>query len=143
MGLQGSCPDASNGGPGSQRWENKTRLDGQPYNKLGPKQDGAHNDKIEEIIARVTADGHEHIGGGSYRNVPEMVIDTKGGIKSSRRPDASFINSRTGEEFHFNVGKSNVRAGDEIRNVDPIIREREALADLRDAGAKVYFEAYD
>ena len=59
------------------------------------------------------------------------------------RPDASFRNPETGEIFHLNVGRRNKRPGTETGNVDPIIREREALEDLRAQGHNVQFEHYD
>ncbi len=133
---------APKGGPGAQRWMNKTKNNGEPYAKPGPRPDGPHNDKIDDIIEQQLADGHEHIGGGLYRDVRELTIRTPGGYKPTRRPDASFIHKDTGEIFHYNVGRKNVRAGSELDNIDPIIREREALEDLRGAGESVFFVPY-
>lgn len=130
------------GKPGTQRWKNKVRNDGKPYSKPGPKSDGAHNDKIQQIIDREVAAGNTHVAGGVYSGKAEMTIDTTGGYKDTRRPDATF-KDKNGNIYHYNVGKSNIRKGTEKNGVDPIIREREALDDIRSAGETIHFEPYD
>jgi hypothetical protein len=124
----------ASGGPGSQRWMGKTRKDGQPYSKPGPKTDrrSPHNMEIRRTILEHRRRGYEHVGGG---NRPELVIRTPGGRKPIRRPDASFRDPDTGDLFHFNVGRRNLRG-------DPIFRERSALRDLREAGNQILFRPY-
>lgn len=59
-----------------QRWMIKTKKDGTPYKKPGPKTKGtgAHNEKIEEIIKRESAKpGVTHIGGGMEKT--ENIIN--------------------------------------------------------------------
>ncbi|MEO8961913.1 MAG: DUF6531 domain-containing protein [Ginsengibacter sp.] len=119
-------------GKQSQRWKNKKRKDGKPYRKPGPKPNGKHSKKIREIIRREKAKGKEHIGGGAKT---EITIATPGGAKDSRRMDASFRDPNTGAINHINVGVSN-------KNGTPVVREREALNDSRNAGNTVDFESY-
>jgi len=117
------------------RWKNKKTKNGDSYKKPGPKAKGTgdHNAKIEEIINRETAKpGVEHIGGG---NIEEITIDTKGGVKDTRRMDTSFEKAN-GDIYHVNVGKS---LDDGLTG---IIREREALEDAINAGKNVTFESY-
>jgi RHS repeat-associated protein len=117
---------------GTQRWKNKFRKDGQPFEKPGPKRDGAHEQKIQEIIDQYSAPDFKHIGGGTK---PERYVSTPDGIKPYRRTDVTFQNPDTLEEFHFNVGKSNRRG-------DPITREREALKDIRRQEVQIQFRRY-
>jgi hypothetical protein len=110
-------------------------LDGQPFNKPGPKTDPntPHNQKIQEIIEQLSADDFVHVGGGSKA---EVTIKTPGGIKSERRADVTFQDTTTGDLFHFNVGVSNKRG-------DPIIRERDALKDIRTkSNSQIQFRPY-
>jgi RHS repeat-associated protein len=120
-------------GLAGQRWQNKTKKDGTPYKKPGPKSKGTgdHNAKIEEIIKRETAKpGVEHIGGG---NKAEIIIETPGGHKDIRRMDASF---KVDDIYHINVGRTleDSKTG--------VIRERLALEDAKSAGHNVSFEGY-
>ncbi|MEO0797291.1 MAG: hypothetical protein AAFX93_19230 [Verrucomicrobiota bacterium] len=140
----GGSPEGSakSTGAGSQRWSQKTTKDGAPHKKPGPKPDGPHNDKIEEIIQRETDAGNTHVGGGVYRKTPEVTIETRGGVKDTRRTDATFVD-RNGNTYHYNVGQSNKRPGAEKGGVDPIKRERDALDDIRGADENIEFEAYD
>ncbi|WP_437823410.1 hypothetical protein [Tenacibaculum mesophilum] len=114
-------------GLAGQRWMSKTKSDGTPYRKPGPKAKGTgdHNAKIDEIIVREKAKpGIEYIGGGSKT---EVIIDTTGGLKDTRRMDASFKRA-DGSVYHINVGRSlaDGKTG--------IIREIEALKDVLDVG---------
>lgn len=122
-------------GLAGQRWAGKTKKDGTPYQKPGPKSKGTgdHNAKIDEIIARETAKpGVEHIGGGSKT---EIILEDLGGHKDVRRMDASFKNA-DGDIYHINVGRTleDGKTG--------VIRERLALEDVRNAGHNVTFEGY-
>ena len=122
-------------GLAGQRWAGKTKKDGTPYQKPGPKSKGTgdHNAKIDEIIARETAKpGVEHIGGGSKT---EIILEDLGGHKDVRRMDASFKNA-DGDIYHINVGRTleDGKTG--------VIRERLALEDVRNAGHDVTFEGY-
>jgi RHS repeat-associated protein len=130
----GLSPQFMETNAGDRRWENKTKIDGQPYEKPGPKTepDAPHNKKIQDIIDQYSGDNSIHIGGGSK---PEIVIPTPGGSKPYRRADVTFENPETGERIHFNVGLSNQRQ-------DPIIREREALEDIRKNGEQIQFRPY-
>jgi uncharacterized protein RhaS with RHS repeats len=103
-----------------------------------PKGKGEHNAIIKQVIEEKIAQGLEHIGGGS---LTELIVDTKG-HKSKRRPDASF-QDKLGNISHVNVGRKNKRDGCEEGAIDPIIREREALEDLRNAGENITFKHYD
>lgn len=88
-----------------------------------PKHTGPHNETIDrriEELKKKLGDDWEHVGGGSKT---ERTIDTPGGKKSARRPDITFLNKKTNEEYHENVGKTNA-------NGDPIPREVDALDDL-------------
>jgi RHS repeat-associated protein len=122
-------------GLSGQRWLGKTKKDGTPYNKPGPKSKGSgdHNAKIEEIINRESAkEGVTHIGGGSKT---EVIIDTQGGHKPYRRMDASFERV-DGSKYHINVG----RTLDD--GVTGISRERQAIDDVRKKGHDISFEGY-
>ncbi|MCL5247599.1 RHS repeat-associated core domain-containing protein [Cellulophaga sp. 20_2_10] len=122
-------------GLSGQRWMGKTKKDGTPHNKPGPKAKGTgdHNAKIDEIIKREEAKkGVKHVGGGSKA---EIIIDTQGGNKPYRRMDASFERPN-GSRYHINVGRTltDGKTG--------IIRERLALEDVKGKGHKVTFEGY-
>lgn len=122
-------------GLAGQRWMGKTKADGTPYRKPGPKTKGTgdHNAKIEEIINREKAKpGVDHIGGGSKT---EMIIDTSGGNKPTRRMDASFKKA-DGSIYHINVGRT-LEDGS-----TGIMRERLAIDDVRAKGHDVSFEGY-
>ncbi|WP_136668189.1 DUF6531 domain-containing protein [Flavobacterium sp. H122] len=116
------------------RWASKTRKDGKPYSKPGPKSKGTgdHNAKIDEIIQREKAAGNTHTGGGSKT---EIIIDTSGGHKDIRRMDASFKRP-DGSEYHINVGRT-LEDGS-----TGVIRERQALEDVINKGHDVTFEGY-
>jgi len=122
-------------GLSGQRWKGKTKKDGTPYKKPGPKTKGtgAHNAKIEEIINRESAKpGVTHIGGGSKT---EIIIDTAGGNKPSRRMDASFQRADK-SIYHINVGRTLEDGKTGIK------RERLALDDVLDKGHDASFEGY-
>ncbi|SDF90630.1 RHS repeat-associated core domain-containing protein [Pedobacter terrae] len=117
-----------------QRWLGKTKKDGTPYGKPGPKTKGTgdHNAKIDEIIQRESAKpGVTHVGGGSKT---EILIPTPGGHKDVRRMDASFEDPKG--RYHINVGRTleDGKTG--------VIRERLALEDVKNQGHKVTFEGY-
>jgi len=116
------------------RWASKVRKDGKPYSKPGPKSAGTgdHNAKIDEVITREKAAGNTHIGGGSKT---ELIIDTSGGHKDIRRMDASFKRG-DGSIYHINVGRT-LEDGS-----TGIVREREALADVKAKGHEITFEGY-
>lgn len=103
------------------RYKDKVRKDGQPYEKPGPKPNGEHRKKIDEILKRELDRGLEHLGGGPET---EVTVDTKNGYKPYRRADLTFRDPVTGKIQHHNVGLSNVSG-------EPILREREALEDFR------------
>ena len=132
LGLAG-CGGSLQGKPKSPGWK-----------KRGPKPEGTgpHNDAIANVIAKNKLLGHKHIGGGG-KKTPELIIKTPGGHKPYRRPDASFRHKDTGEIFHVNVGRKNQRSGLEKGGVDPIIRERKALEDIRNIGENISFEHYN
>jgi RHS repeat-associated protein len=116
---------------GTGGYRDKIRKDGQPYAQPGPKQGGLHDQKIQEIIDQYSAPDYRHVGGG---NKPEIYVPTPGGEKPFRRADITFQDPK-GDNFHFNVGKSNLRG-------DPIIRERNALEDIRREGEQIQFRRY-
>ena len=107
--------------------------------KRGPKPwpTGAHNQKIAQRIKdlkKKLGPDWEHVGGG---NLKEEVVKTMGGAKSSRRPDITFRNTKTGEVYREQVGRT-TRAG------DPVAREVDALDDLQRAtGARPPFTPCD
>ena len=119
-----------------QRWMTKTKKDGTPYKKPGPKTKGtgAHNEKTEEIIKRESAKpGVTHIGGGMEKT--ENIINTPNGSKPYRRMDASFKRA-DGSIYHINVGRTLEDGKTGIK------RERQALEDVLNAGYDVSFEGY-
>jgi len=123
--LYGYVPDPTawidSFGLSGQRYLDKVKLDGKPYAKPGPKTDpeAPHNKMIRQIIKDETDKGLDHIGGGTKT---EKVLQTPGGFKPVRRPDVSFEDPVTKEITHHNVG---------MGVHQPIIREREALQDIR------------
>lgn len=122
-------------GLAGQRWKGKTKKDGTPYKKPGPKTKGTgdHNAKISEIIDREKAKpGVEHIGGG---DLTEITLDTQGGEKPYRRMDASFKNA-DGSVYHINVGRTLEDGTTGIK------RERVAIDDVKAKGHDVSFEGY-
>ena len=123
-------------GLSGQRWMTKTKKDGTPYKKPGPKTKGtgAHNEKTEEIIKRESAKpGVTHIGGGMEKT--ENIINTPNGSKPYRRMDASFKRA-DGSIYHINVGRTLEDGKTGIK------RERQALEDVLNAGYDVSFEGY-
>ena len=123
-------------GLSGQRWMTKTKKDGTPYKKPGPKTKGtgAHNEKTEEIIKRESAKpGVTHIGGGMEKT--ENIINTPNGSKPYRRMDASFKRA-DGSIYHINVGRTLEDGKTGIK------RERQALEDALNAGYDVSFEGY-
>jgi hypothetical protein len=143
LGYSNEEDGVRNEGAGTERWSRKFKKNGDPYKKPGPKSEGAHNDKIEEVIQQKTKEGHTHIGGGVYRGKPEVTIETSNGSKTTRRADATFKDKDTGETGHVNVGRKNKRSGSEKDGVDPLKRERDALKDVRDAGENIEFHPYE
>jgi hypothetical protein len=104
-----------------------------PPNPNGRKGGPEHQGTIADVIAEGTANGLDHIGGGSK---PEVKIETPGGNKGSRYPDVSFRNPDTGEETHVNVGRT-------IGSGEPVARERRALEDMRRQGIQIDYVPYD
>ncbi|WP_456695045.1 RHS repeat-associated core domain-containing protein [Aeromicrobium sp. P5_D10] len=105
--------------------------------KRGPKPfgEGLHNVKIKEVADSVT-DGRV-VGGGQRFGQKESVVDTTGGLKSSRRPDVT-VRRPDGSRYGINVGKQSRRSG------APIKREAEALNDLEEYGGwEMYFVPYN
>ena len=106
--------------------------------KRGPKPwpTGAHNQKIAQRIKELKnklGPDWEHVGGG---NLTEEVVDTMGGLKSSRRPDITFRNKKTGEIYREQVGKA-------TKSGNPVAREGDALDDLEQAtGIRPGFTPY-
>lgn len=89
--------------------------------KRGPKTDpdAPHNAAVRKEAAKLEAEGYDIVAGGGKR---EQLVDTKGGIKSGRRPD--IIYQKPGEpRCGRNVGKTNADG-------TPVKREKEALDDL-------------
>ena len=122
-------------GLSGQRWMGKTKKDGTPYKKPGPKPKGtgAHNAKIEEIINREASKPDiTHIGGGSKT---EITINTPNGSKPYRRMDTSFQRA-DGSIYHINVGRT---LNDDKTGIK---RERLALEDALNDGHDVSFEGY-
>ena len=122
-------------GLSGQRWMGKTKKDGTPYKKPGPKPKGtgAHNAKIEEIINREASKPDIiHIGGGSKT---EITINTPNGSKPYRRMDTSFQRA-DGSIYHINVGRT---LNDDKTGIK---RERLALEDALNDGHDVSFEGY-
>ncbi len=107
-----------------------------PAKKRGPKPfgTGAHNLKIREV-AQGVRDG-KVIAGGQIRGLPEAVVRTPGGVKSSRRPDI-LVQRPDGSLYGINVGLRDARGR-------PIRREREAINDLIIYGnLPTYFVPYN
>ncbi|WP_396048516.1 polymorphic toxin-type HINT domain-containing protein [Aeromicrobium sp. UC242_57] len=105
--------------------------------KRGPKPfgEGPHNVKIKEVADSVT-DG-DVVGGGQRFGQKESVVDTTGGLKSSRRPDVT-VRRPDGSRYGINIGKQSRRSG------APIKREAEALNDLEEYGGwEMYFVPYN
>lgn len=102
--------------------------------KRGPKPHGTgpHNQKIAEVAAQVK-DG-EIIAGGQT-GLPEILIETPGGVKTGRRPDI-LVRRADGSTYGINVGKTNASGA-------PITREAQALNDLEQfAGLEMHFVPY-
>ncbi len=119
----------------------KFRNDGQPVAKTGPKTERTEgqNKKIVELIEKYRAEGWELIGGGQAQGVEEgkaeLVLDTYGGHKDSRRPDITLQNPKTLEVRHINVGlgmrqRRKDGSGGYHEVGDGVVREREAQEDI-------------
>jgi RHS repeat-associated protein len=122
-------------GLAGQRWAGKTKKNGTPYSKPGPKSAGTgdHNAKINEIINRESAKpGVTHTGGGSKT---EVTIQTPGGQKDTRRMDTSFKRA-DGSAYHVNVGRTLEDGKTGVK------RERVAMQDAVNNGHDVSFEGY-
>jgi len=103
--------------------------------KRGPKTDpGApHNKKIQELGDAIEAEGGTILAGGG--RLPERVIRTPDGYKSSRRPDILY-KTPEGAIKGRNVGKTKADGS-------PVTREQQALEDLKAVGIDIDFAAYD
>lgn len=101
--------------------------------KRGPKPRGVgpHNLKIKEVGDSVT-DGQVIAGG---QRLPEVLIETQGGIKSGRRPDI-LVERPDGSSYGINVGKTS-------KSGAPIKREADAINDLEGAGVEMHYVQYD
>jgi hypothetical protein len=107
--------------------------------KTGPKPFGmgTHNIKVAEVSDSVT-DGEIIAGGQKIVNgnrLPEAVIKTPNGLKSSRRPDILVKRYSDDSVYGINVGKI-------TKNGEPITREIEAIYDLEDIGIPMHFVSY-
>ena len=130
-------------GLAGDRWMYKTKLDGTPYKKPGPKPkgEGEHNLKRLEIIERETKAGSTLIGGGidgKGKFLPEKIYDIPESVGSEykkRRMDLSF-QRKDGTIYHINIGVS-LKDGK-----TGIARERSAIEDMRALGEEVHFESY-
>jgi hypothetical protein len=76
------------------------------------------------------------MAGGKRPDLPERVIPTPGGVKSTRRPDILY-KTPSGETKAVNVGK--VKAD----KVTPVPREVDAQKDLNNAGVPTDFVPYN
>ncbi len=108
--------------------------------KTGPKPFGvgAHNNKITDVTDSVV-DGEVIAGGQRIINenrLPEAVIQTPNGVKSSRRPDILVERHSDGSIYGINVGKT-------LKNGIPTKREMDAIYDLEDVGIPMYFVSYN
>ena len=101
-----------------------------PYGSRGSPE---HQQVIHERIEQLRTSGHEHVGGGG---LPEEVVPTPGGTKSSRRPDIT-TRAPDGTVQRENVGRS-------TQTGQPVARERRALDDIEKAtGQRPAFTPYD
>jgi len=101
-----------------------------------PKGEGSHNLTIERRIEEIKTElgpDWDHISGGSMK---EEYVPTPGGLKSSRRPDITFRNKKTGELYRENVGKKKFSG-------EPVKREAGAIEDLEKVGPKPNFTPYN
>jgi RHS repeat-associated protein len=106
---------------------------GKVPNPWGSRGSPAHQATILKRIDELKAAGHQHIAGG---NLPEELVRTPGGFKSSRRPDIT-TRAPDGTIYRENVGRS-TGAG------DAIAREQRALDDIEAAtGSRPWYTAYD
>ncbi len=89
--------------------------------KRGPKTDpdAPHNAAIRKEMEKLEAEGNKILHGGDRG---EKLIETKGGIKSGRRPDIIY-RTPDGKLRGRNVGKTNADG-------TPVKREQEAVNDL-------------
>jgi RHS repeat-associated protein len=103
--------------------------------KRGPKPfgTGPHNIKIKEVADSV---GDGRVVAGGQTGLPEAVIRTPDGLKSSRRPDI-LVERLDGSQYGINVGKQSHRTG------APIKREIEAINDLEAADVPMHFVPYN
>ena len=104
----------------------------------GPKPglDGPHNQTIKQTADKLEAEGNTIMAGGKRPDLPERVIPTPGGVKSTRRPDILY-KTPSGETKAVNVGK--VKAD----KVTPVPREVDAQKDLNNAGVPTDFVPYN
>jgi RHS repeat-associated protein len=116
---------------------------GSPASKVGAKRgpkvglDGPHNQTIKKRADQLKAEGNEIIGGGKQDPpLPEKIIETPGGVKSTRRPDILY-KTPAGETRAVNVGK--VKADGKTA----VPREAAAKADLERAGYPTDFVPYN
>ena len=104
-----------------------------PPNPYGSRGGLQHQEIIETRIQQLEGQGHKLQGGG---RLPEQVIQTPGGSKTSRRPDIT-TTDRMGNPYYENVGRSTA-------DRNPIARERRALDDIeRATGVRPGFTPYD
>ncbi|NLU95162.1 DUF6531 domain-containing protein [Chitinophaga sp. Ak27] len=109
-------------GLAGQRWASKTKKDGTPYSKPGPKTDpnGPHNTTIREWGDEVERNGGRVLNGGGREG--ERFFPTPNGRRAGRRPDIIWRDA-DGKVHWGNVGKSGVKG-------KAIPREIEAMQDL-------------
>jgi hypothetical protein len=104
-----------------------------PPNPHGSRGGPAHQEAVKRRIKELEAEGHEHLAGGSKL---EEVIETRGGSKSSRRPDIT-TRAPDGSIYRENVGRSTAKG-------EPVARERRALDDVEaKTGQRPGYTAYD
>ena len=98
-----------------------------------------HQNKIQDVIDSLKGQGYQHLFGGkssSGENVPEEYIRTPNGVKTARRPDATF-RTPAGDLYRINVGQA-TQAG------FPIAREVDALEDIsKETGEDIDFVPYN
>ncbi len=95
-------------------------------NSNGKKGGSAHQSKIQDVASKYKQAGYDV-------DFEEMVY-TPGGFKSKRFADV--VATRGNEKIYIQVGRI-------LKNGQPVIRERRAIADLVRAGCKTIFEAYN
>jgi RHS repeat-associated protein len=101
-------------------------------NPHGSRGSPEHQEKVQERIKDLVADGHTHVAGGDKT---EETVDTPGGHKETRRPDITTVRP-DGETHREQVGRA-------TKSGEPVAREKRALDDIRGSTGQCDFTSYE